>query len=163
MELQNILDNHLVKRTLEIALIGDHSICLDFSKGDYDTALRFQQWGIEQGLNIITSHEFLPDYDICLTVHKPREGEFVSRDRDSDKALFQRVSNAQNYELVVNYDDVTKRLLNSAVKTLNLSQTQFEQIVDVAESIACLSGGEFEVVHVCEAIQYSYPNVTKVL
>ncbi len=152
MKLQNIHQNYHVKRALEVALVGNHSVTLT---GDNETALQFQEWGIENDLSIVVSNwngQIGTDITVkCFAQDRPDTRHL----NESDIEIYKRVDNAQKWDDDKPTQDLFDMLLKSAVKKLQLNDDQKSQVFMVAASISRLGNDEtLEVISLAEALKY---------
>jgi len=150
MQLQEILDNTHVKRAIEIAIIGDHSIIFT---GYRPVAIQFETWCYENGIESAVGDSREDYYDITVDVQKPRPEITVKWDTQSD-GIFDRVALTDGVWPSDDLNNTTQRLLESATKTLSLSPSDVVQIISVMVSIARSYQEEIQGYHLAEALQY---------
>ena len=150
MKLQEILDNAHVKRAIEIAKIGDHSIIFT---GYRSVAIQFETWCYENGIESAVGDGREDYYDITIDVQKPRPEITVKWDTQSN-GIFDRVALTDGFWPSDDFDNSTQRLLESATKTLELSPNDVKQVISVMVSIARSYQEEVQAYHLAEALQY---------
>lgn len=167
MKIEHILDNHHVKRALQVALVGEHSVYLNLPDNDnyseddyinaYSTAFKFHEWGTDHNLIITIGYDndMKREYDIVVDVVAPHSKVASKWDEPEEKVL-ERVKNADSllHYFNDNLDDTTIRLLESATKTLSLSSNDVKNIISVAVSVSRLSHDTLKAIYVAEALQY---------
>lgn len=162
-----IPDNAHVKRGIEVALVGDHSVmliydllCEDIADAFIELYPQFQkvqscECGYK-GSELPCTCETTPKYpkaDIYLDVKRPF-WERIHYNRSDDDVL-KRVELAKQVKVKDDLDSDVKRLLKSAWNQMYLTWSEYLSVVSVSKSIAALMGEtEIKTVHIAEALQY---------
>ncbi len=144
MRFDDIKGSAHVKRALEVAAAGGHTVSL-FGDGCL-TALAILADGI--GIEVVAD-------GADITVEVPIRPSWVNYVGEPHEHVIERIKACRENNPDLPMDDLASVLLRAATKNYSLNPVRVCQVVDVAVTIANLAGAQsIHAAHMAEAIQY---------
>lgn len=150
-----------LNRVIEIAILGDHKITICIGTGydsDVFNSLLQDKAEIINHFKDVVSFADFSDFDNSIKIEIcPVPFDHLARKWESFDEILSRVYAAKKIELLdMSLNDSCRMLLKTAYERLNFNNTVYQNILNIAATIARLDGkNKIEVCHIAEAIQYN--------
>jgi len=141
-------------RALEIAKLGKHSVSIMFQpeyKEGFDDYIQIKQFCNGWFDN------FISNGDITIEIVKPNSYSSKIPSESLDDIKTRIVQAVHNTKPTAVLDNASETLLKTAMKRLNISSIQHQNIINIAKTIAQLEG-EPSILpqHIAESMQYNH-------